>query len=176
MNKKKFIVAFFLIGALSIVITGCDNKNINNQKATDNDAVADEQREAAKTPEDKYDEAQATIVIGERVPILTSEIEPALKSVFGKAKITSYSSSSLTDQGIGFAAEFTVPRVVTAEDLNKLILLFKSKGYTPTINAVEAEAGMVTFAKGEDLSISFSYSEGGINQEMNVLYWSLGTN
>lgn len=135
----------------------------------------DEAKEAAKTPEDKYNETKATILIGEMSPVVASEIEPAMKAVFGKTKITSYGSGYMTGASGTFGANFMIPRVVTAEDLNKLSLEFKSKGYTVVSSSVEAESGSVSLMKGEEATMSFSYSNNGENQEIEFLYWSLAT-
>lgn len=135
----------------------------------------EEAKEAAKTPEDKYDETKATTLIGEISPVVANEIEPAMKAVFGKAKITSYGTGYMSGQSGSFGADFKVPRVVTAEDLNKLSLEFKNKGYTAISSSMEAESGSITMMKGEQATLAFSYSDSGENQEVEVLYWSLAT-
>lgn len=133
----------------------------------------DEKREAAKTPEDKYNETKSTTVIGEISPIVIDEIEPAIKAVFGKTKITSYGTGFMSGQSGSFGANFKVPRVITAEDLNKLSLELKNNGYTVMSSSVESDSGNVTLMKGEESTMSFSYSGNGEDQEIEVLYWRL---
>jgi hypothetical protein len=156
--------------------------NVNNQVAQEvakqmiqGEALqkAEEAREAAKTPEEKFNATKATTVMGEISPIMSGEIEPALKAVFGKMKITAYGTGYLGGQSGSFGATVKVPRVVTAEDLNKLATAFKSKGYTVLSSAAESDSGNVTLMKGESISLTFTYSGGGEDQEVEVLYWNL---
>lgn len=135
----------------------------------------DEAKEAAKTPEDKYNETKAVALVGAASPVVADEIEPAVKAVFGKTKIISYGTGYMMGQSGSFGVGFKVPRVVTAEDLNKLSLELQNKGYTVLTNAVESESGSVTLMKGEGSSMTFSFSENGENQEVEVLYWQLAS-
>ncbi|MDD4333193.1 MAG: hypothetical protein PHT51_03715 [Patescibacteria group bacterium] len=137
---------------------------------------ADEAKEAAKTPEDKYNETKETAVVGEVSPIVASEIEPAIKAVFGETKMTSYGTGYMVSQNGSFGANFSVPRVVTADDLNKLSLEFKNKGYAVVSSSAESGSGNVTMMKGEESTLTFSYSDNGETQEIEVLYWQLSAN
>ncbi len=136
---------------------------------------ADAAKEAAKTPEDKYNETQSASIIGDVSPVMTSEITPAINAVFGKSKIISYGGGYMITQTGSFGATVKVPRVVTANDLNQLALEMKNKGYTVASSSVESESGEVSLMKGEGASLSFTYSDSGADQEVEVLYWSLGT-
>jgi hypothetical protein len=137
---------------------------------------ADEAKEAAKTPEDKYNETTETAVVGDVSPIVTKEIKPAIESIFGKTKMISYGTGYMAGQTGSFGANFSVPRVVTAEDLNKLSLEFKNKGYAVISSSVESGTGNVSMMKGEEATLTFSYSDNGESQEIEVLYWQLTAN
>lgn len=137
---------------------------------------ADEAKEAAKTPEDKFNDTKATTLAGEISPVVASEIEPALKAVFGQSKTTSYGTGYMMSQTDSFGANFKVPRVVTADDLNKLAIELKNKGYNIISNSIESESGSITLMKGENSTMTIAYSDSGTNQEIQVLYWKLTTN
>jgi len=151
---------------------GTIQQQIANELAKDEaQQKADEVKEAAKTPQDKYNETKETAIAGAVSPVLTNEIEPAIKAIFGQAKITSYGTGYLSGQSGSFGANFKVPRVITAEDLNKLSSEFQNKGYTVIANSTESDSGEVTLAKGEESSLTISYS--GDDQVLEILYWQL---
>lgn len=172
MNKKIVGVAFILLGVV-MFMGGCSRKTaVQNTTIS---TVPSAGQEMNKSPEDKYNESKVAIVIGEISPAVTNEIEPALKNVFGKTKVISYGTGSLSGQGGSFGANFKVPRVVTGKDLTQLALAFKDKGYLVASSAVESDSGNVTLSKGDEISVSFSYRNNGEDQEVEVLYWNLAT-
>ena len=132
----------------------------------------EEAREAAKTPEDRFNEAKETPTMGTVSSFLNSDLRPGMEAVFGKAKMTSY-GSGMYGGPEGFVAIFKVPRIVTAEDLGELADEFEDKGFVVGSTSVESDSGNLMMTKGNELTVSFSFSGNGEGQEVEVLYMDL---
>jgi hypothetical protein len=157
-------------------ITGDVLKKIAEEEAKDElKRLDEEKKEAAKTPEDRFNETEETSVIGSVSSVLKSDIEPVLNSVFGKIKMTSYGTGYMLAQNGSFGANFKVPRVVTANDLSKISEEFEGKGFTVMSSSVESGSGELSLMKGETTSITVSFSDNGENQEIEILYWDMSS-
>lgn len=142
-------------------------QQIANQIANDqNNQNTNE--EAAKTPEGIYNQASEAALIGDISPVLTGEVKPKVESVFGKAKVTTY-TSGLTGTQDSFMVAFMVPRVVTAADIGKLIKGFTDSGFKLITNTANASSGGAVLEK-EGAMLSLSYGESGEDQQVSVLY------
>ncbi len=132
----------------------------------------EEAREAAKTPEDRFNETKETPTMGAVSPFLNGDLRPGMEAVFGKVKMTSY-GSGMYGGPKGFVASFKVPRIVTAEDLGKLADEFENKGFVVGSTSVESDSGNLMMTKDDELTVSFSFSGNGEDQEVEVLYMDL---
>jgi hypothetical protein len=128
---------------------------------------ADDAREAAKTPEDKYNEIKETVTIGTVYPAANALIKPKIEKVFGKAKMTGYSSGYGGISG-GFLAMYTVPRVVSSEDMNALSKAYADDGFTVVTETANSDGGSIALQKAGVASINLSFE--GQSQEVSVMY------
>ncbi|MFA5358846.1 MAG: hypothetical protein WC310_03435 [Patescibacteria group bacterium] len=128
---------------------------------------ADEEREAAKTPEDRFNETESVSLTGNMSSLVKSVIEPPLNAVFGKIKPTLFSGNYLGQEG-SFLVAFKIPKIPTSDDMNKLVEEFTGNGYTVAMNSIAADSANILFEKGK-IIISVSY-ENPEEQEIGVLY------
>jgi len=143
-----------------------DAKNEAEQKK-------EEDKEAAKTPQDKFNETKEVALTGDTSSIVKTIIESPLNAVFGKIKPTLFSGNYM-GQGSSFLVVYKVPKVITSDDMNKLIGELTKNGYTVGMNSIEAEAAQIIMEKDGN-SISVGY-ENPTDQEITVLYVDQSTN
>ena len=134
------------------------------QDAADKKAA---EEEAAKTPEDRFNETKEVALTGSTASVVKDNIEPILTTVFGKVKPVLFSGGYMGQEG-SFLASFKIPSVPTSEDFNKLTEEFTSDGYKVVMNSVTADSGNLMLQK-DDITISISY-ESPEDQEIGVLY------
>lgn len=128
----------------------------------------DEEREAAKTPEDRYNETESVSLTGQTSSLVKEVVEPPFTSVFGKIKPTLFSGGYMGQEG-SFLVVFKVPKVPTSEDFNKLSEEFVNNGFTVAMNSVSAESSYLLLEKdGATLSITYENPE---DQEVGVIYY-----
>jgi len=133
----------------------------------------EEDKEAAKTPQDKFNETKEVALTGDTSSIVKTIIESPLNAVFGKIKPTLFSGNYM-GQGSSFLVVYKVPKVITSDDMNKLIGELTKNGYTVGMNSIEAEAAQIIMEKDGN-SISVGY-ENPTDQEITVLYVDQSTN
>lgn len=126
-------------------------------------------REAAKTPEDKFNETKSVALTGETSSLVKDMVEPQLTAVFGKIKPTLYNGGYMSQQN-SFLVVFKVPKVPTSEDFNKLVEEFTNSGYTAVSNSIAADSANLLMEKnGSTLSVSCENPE---NQEVGIVLLS----
>ncbi|MFA5750132.1 MAG: hypothetical protein WC895_02835 [Candidatus Shapirobacteria bacterium] len=124
-------------------------------------------KEAAKTPKDKFNDTKEVTLLGNSSSIVKTIIESPLKAVFGSIKPTSFSGNYM-GQGDSFLVVYKVPKVVTSDDINKLLGELTKNGYTTSMNSIEAEAAQILVEKdGNGLSIGY---DDPTDQEIIILY------
>jgi len=153
-----------LTGGLTGDIAAEIAKEAAEQDAKDKKAA---EEEAAKTPEDRFNETKEVSLTGATASIAKDKIEPILTAVFGKVKPVLFSGGYMGQEG-SFLASFKVPSVPTSEDFNKLAEEFTSNGYKVVMNSVTADSGNLMLQK-DNVTISVSY-ESPEDQEIGVLY------
>lgn len=128
---------------------------------------ADEAKEAAKTPQDKFNETKSVSLTGNTASLVKEKVEPELIAVFGEIKPTLFSGGYMGSAD-SFLVTFKIPRVPTSEDFNKLTEEFTKNGYTASMNSVTADSAGSIFDNNE-ATISISY-ENSSDQEIGILY------
>lgn len=127
----------------------------------------EEAKEAAKTPQDKFNETKSVALTDSASSLTKSIVEPGLIAVFGKIKPTLFSGNYMR-QGDSFLVVYKVPKVVTSDDMNKLLEELTKNGYTASMNYIEAETAQILVEKdGNGLSIGY---DDPTDQEITVLY------
>lgn len=138
------------------------------EEAAKEDAKQQEEEaaEAAKTPQDKFNETKTITATGALTSVAKGEIESKLTAVFGGAKPTLYGEGYMGENS--FTAAFMVPKDVNDEDFNKLIKKFTDDGYTIGMNTVDTTSGTAILEKGgATVSLSYDSSE---SQQIGVIY------
>ena len=130
----------------------------------------DAAKEAAKTPQDRFNDTKETAIVGQVSPVFNDEAKPAVVSAFGAAKVVSYGTAYLGGSNGSFTASFKVPRAVTVDDLSKIAKQFEAKGYKVLTSSSESDSATITLMKGQTESLTLSYSSGGTNQIVEVTY------
>lgn len=143
-------------------------KEIADQAARDAaQQKIDDAKEAAKTPQDRFNETKAVALTGQTSSLVEQKIMPQLKAVFGQIKPVVFSSSYMGQEN-SFLVSFKVPRVIASDDANKLVEEFTKSGYTSAMNSISADSANLLF-DNDKATISISY-ENPADQEIGVLY------
>jgi hypothetical protein len=140
---------------------------IDQEKKDEEQQKKDEAEEAAKTPEDRYNETAAVSLTGQIAALVKAQVEPQLTAVFGKIKPTLFSNAYMGQEN-SFLITFKVPRVITSDDANKLVDEFTKAGYTSAMNSIGADSANLLMDSAK-ATISISY-ENPADQEIGVLY------
>jgi hypothetical protein len=162
---QKMINSIYGNGVLSGDVANQIAKGLAEQAVQDK---ADEAKEAAKTPEDKYNDATEAVSASGVSTILNSEVKPKVEAVFGKAKLVAYSNGFMGGTG-SFFASFKTPRIVTSADLGQLVKKFTDDGYTITYDTAEGDSANVMLQK-DGAYITCGYENGGESQEISISY------
>ena len=160
-----------LVGGLNGGTTGMSKEllaELAKQAAKDEaDQKKEEIAEAAKTPEDRFDETKAVSLTGSMSSVLKSKIEPQLTAVFGKVKPTLFSNGYMGQEN-SFLVVYKVPVIPTSDDMNKLVEKFTAAGYVSAMNSIGADSSNLLFTK-DNATVSIYY-ENSENQEVGILY------
>lgn len=127
----------------------------------------DDAKEAAKTPQDKYNETKTVALSGQTASLVEAKVIPQLKAVFGDVKPILFSGAYM-GQNNSFLISFKVPRVIASDDANKLVAEFTKSGYTSAMNSIGADSANLLM-DSDKATISISY-ENPEDQEIGVLY------
>lgn len=121
----------------------------------------DEAREAAKTPEDRYNETTEMPAYDENVRTVSAAAKEIVEKAFGKSKLTSFSTGFFggTTKGSGIAA-FKIARLATAMDVGTISTALVDKGLQIITSGTDnKEAMIIAGTDAVQYSISFSIGE-----------------
>ena len=157
-------------GGILNKITGGASGGISNQIAQEmaKQAVteeakqkADEAKEAAKTPEDRYNETEEMATYDANSKAVADGAKEIIEKAFGKAKLTSISTGLYSGglDGSG-AAEFKIARLTTGADLGALNKAFTDKGFKVMQSGVEEKnAGVMAGNDSVVYTVNFEIGE-----------------
>ena len=134
----------------------------------DAEEAAREAAEAAKTPEQKFDETEAAYVTSDVASMFDDVAKSDVKAVFGDYKVTSSTIGYFGERG--FVVQLKVPEVVTPEKFNELVDRFLDQGYQSVYGEITADTGSVMMQKGEDTTLSLSFDGSDDGQGLMVMY------
>jgi len=121
----------------------------------------DKAKEAAKTPEDRYNEAEEAATYDANSKIAANKAKAILEKVFGKAKLTAISSNMYgSEDAIYSAMEFKIARLITGEDLGALNKALTDKGMPITYSGLDNKTAMITAGSNEN-AYTFGFEVGG---------------
>ena len=129
--------------------------------------AADEAKEAAKTPTDKYNEAEAAYLSGNVSSLFDQVARSEVESIFGKCKIIASTIGYFGAEG--FAVQLMVPEKVTAESFDKLTTKFSDQGYQSAYGEITANNGMIMLQK-DNASLTLSFDVESDEQGITVMY------
>jgi hypothetical protein len=103
-------------------------KEVAKQAAQDEaQQKADEAKEAAKTPQDKYDATEEMPTYDANSQAVAAEAKDIVEKTFGKAKLTTITTGVYGGTGTGIL-EFELARLTAGEDLGTLNKVLTDKG------------------------------------------------
>lgn len=151
-------------GLLGKVTGGVANSGINNQIAQEMARQAaqeklDEAKEAAKTPEDKYNATAEMPTYDANSKALANEAKDIVEKAFGKAKLTSISSGMYGLSPGSGVLEFNTARLTTGDDLGALNKILTDKGLPVLQSGIDNKTAMVMAGNNES-SITFGFEIG----------------
>lgn len=130
---------------------------------------ADEAKEAAKTPEDKYNETEEMATYDANSKAVADEAKVIMEKAFGKAKLTSI-STGLYGGGAGGSGvvEFTINRLTTGADLGALSKAFTDKGFQVMQSGIDNKnAGVM--AGNDSVVYTVNFEIGGQTVSMVIM-------
>lgn len=129
----------------------------------------DEAKEAAKTPEDRYNETEEMATYDANSKAVADEARDIVEEVFGKAKLTSISAGTYGSDVAGFgAAEFKIARLTTGADLGALNKVLTDKGLPIIQSGIENKSAGV-MASNDDVAYTFSFEIGEQTVDVTVM-------
>lgn len=145
-------------------LTGGGNGPMANQIAQEMAKQAaqeklDEAKEAAKTPEDKYNATAEMPTYDANSKSLANEAKDIVEKVFGKAKLTSISSGIYGLNSGSGVLEFNISRLTTGEDLGMLNKVLTDKGLPILQSGIDNKTAMV-MAGSNEVSYTFGFEIG----------------
>jgi len=130
----------------------------------------DEAKEAAKTPEDKYNETEEMPTYDATSARLVAEAKNIIQTVFGKAKLTSISSNVMGVGAAGYSfMEFEVPRLATGADLSAFIKAVTDKGLPVLQSGIADKTASITAGNNETATYSFGFEVGKQSVGVNII-------
>jgi len=103
----------------------------------------DEAKEAAKTPEDKYNETEEMSTYDASSKALADEVKKIMENAFGKVKLTSISTGLYGSVAGSGAVEFKIARLTTGNDLGALSKAFTDAGFQIMQSGLEDKSAML---------------------------------
>ncbi|MFH2136525.1 MAG: hypothetical protein ABII19_02745 [Patescibacteria group bacterium] len=132
-------------------------------------AEANEESEAARTPEEKYNATEEIQVDIPFVKKANDDIGSILSEVFGDIKLSSYLNNYLGMGENSGMVQFMTKREATSGDLNKLTSVFANRGFTIITSGVN-EGNASLMATKDNAQYTLTYESGG--QEVAVIIFS----
>lgn len=129
----------------------------------------DEAKEAAKTPEDKYNEAEEAATYDVNSKAAVNAAKDILEKVFGKTKLTAVSTNNYgSENAVTSIMEFEIARLITGEDLSALNKALADKGLPISYSGVDNKTAMIAAGTAEN-SYSFGFEIGGQTVGVNII-------
>lgn len=116
---------------------------------------ADEAREAAKTPEDKYNETKEMATYDAGSAAAVSEVRGIMEKAFGKAKLASYYSNNYGGSTNNSVMEFKIARLTTGADMGALTKVLTDKGLAIIQSGISDKT--VTIMAGNEQTAVYSF-------------------
>lgn len=130
---------------------------------------ADEAKEAAKTPEDRFNEAEEATAYDANSKAAVNAAKNILEKVFGKAKLTAVSTNNYgSENAVTSIMEFEIARLITGEDLGVLNKALADKGLSVSYSGLDNKTAMVAAGTAEN-SYSFGFEVGGQTVGVNII-------
>jgi|GEM_PF-1516443 len=130
--------------------------------------AADEAEEAAKTPKQKYNEAEAAYLSGNVSPLFDQVARSDVEAIFGECKIIVSTIGYFGTEG--FAVQIMVPEKVTAESFDKLTQRFTAQGYVSSYGEITNDSGIMMLVKDDGASLTLSFDVDGDEQGITIMY------
>jgi len=130
--------------------------------------AAREAAEAAKTPEQKFDETEAAFVTNDVASMFDEVAKSEVEAIFGDYKITSSTIGYFGTEG--FVVMLKVPEIVTAEKFSELVDRFTDQGYVSVYGEITNDTGSAMMQKDEDITLSLSFDGSDDGQGLMVMY------
>ncbi|MDD4995686.1 MAG: hypothetical protein PHW53_04470 [Patescibacteria group bacterium] len=131
--------------------------------------AAEEAREAAKTPKDRYNEAEEAEIYDDNSRSAAEEAKKDLEKVFGDVKLTAVSSSVYDSEGAVFSImEFKISRLATGADLSALNEVIKDKGLEIIQSSIDDKTAMIMAGDMETYSYSVGFEVDGQDVSVNI--------
>lgn len=121
---------------------------------------ANEAKEAAKTPEDKYNETEEVATYDANSKATVNEIKSILDKVFGKTKLTSVAADVYGSTAIS-TMDFEIARLATGDDLNALNKALTDKGWPIVRSMIDNKSAVIMAGNDETGVYAFSFEIGG---------------
>lgn len=165
-------------GGLLGVLTGGGGKLANligqetAKEAAEEEAQqkADEAEEAAKTPEDRYNETKEAAAYDANSKAAVSEIKEIVEKVFGKAKLTSVYTDIYDSAGSSSRMmEFKIARLITGDDLSAFNKALTDNGLSITQSIMSDKTAIVVASGNETVTYSFGFEVDGQIVSANIV-------
>lgn len=129
----------------------------------------DEAKEAAKTPEDKYNETEEMATYDANSKAVADEAKGIMEKAFGKVKLTAI-STSVYGGGVGGSGmvEFEIARLTTGADLGALNKAFVDSGFQVMQSGIQDKnAGVM--AGNDSVVYTVNFEIGGQTVSMIIM-------
>jgi len=161
-------------GLLSKVTGGVMGGGVANQIAQElakeeAQQKKDEANEAAKTPEDKYNEAEEMKTYDANSKAVADEAKSIMEKAFGKAKLTSISTGLYMGGANGSGImEFKIARLTTGDDLAAVNKALADKGLPVVQSGVDNKTAGV-MAGTNEAAYTVSFEIGGQDVAVSII-------
>ena len=131
--------------------------------------IMDEAKEAAKTPADKYNEAEEMPTYDANSQAMATMFKDIVDKVFGQSKLTSISTSVYGSDTTGSGMlEFKTVRLATGADLAALNKVLANKGLTITQSSMSDKTASV-LVESDKMTAYISFEIGKQTVEINAV-------
>lgn len=129
----------------------------------------DEAKEAAKTPEDKFNETTEAAAYDANSKAAVNAAKDILEKVFGKTKLTAVSTNNYgSENAVTSIMEFEIARLINGEDLSALNKALADKGLPISYSGMDNKTAMIAAGTAEN-SYSFGFEVGGQTVGVNII-------
>lgn len=146
-------------------ITGITGKIAEEMAKEEAKQKAEEASEAAKIPEDKYNETKEMPAYDDNSKTVTSEAREIVEKVFGKAKLTSFSSGFYTGANQSGISAFTISRLTSTADVGAINKTLTDKGLQIMGSSIDNQEALI-MAGTDNVQYTVQFNIGG--QEVGI--------